>query len=56
MDLSKCSYKFYLDKDGKPVIEAGDAECQLYAIKALQGNEVTVTIAGVKAGAEPTES
>ncbi|MBA7588415.1 hypothetical protein ES708_30471 [subsurface metagenome] len=53
MDFDKCSYKFYLDEDGKPVIEASDADCQLHAIKSLQGNEVTVTIAGVKAGPEP---
>lgn len=53
MDLNKCEYKFYLDKDGKPIIEAPDAECQVYAVKALHGNEVTVTIAGVKAEPEP---
>ncbi|GAH94100.1 unnamed protein product [marine sediment metagenome] len=53
MDLNKCDYKFYLDKDGKPVIEAGNAECLLHATKALQGNEVTVTIAGVKAEPAP---
>lgn len=53
MDLNKCDYKFYLDKDGKPVIEAGSPECQVQAVKALHGNEVTVTIAGVKAEVAP---
>ncbi|MBA7713071.1 hypothetical protein ES703_122069 [subsurface metagenome] len=51
MDISKCNYKFYLDKDGKPVIEAGNPECQLIAIEALQGGDVTVKVTpkGVKA-------
>lgn len=53
MDLNKCEYKFYLDKDGKPVIEAPDIECLLHATKALQGSEVTVTIGSVKVEPEP---
>ncbi|MBA7689081.1 hypothetical protein ES703_97579 [subsurface metagenome] len=51
MEPNKCNFKFYLDKEGKPVIEAGNPECQLIAIEALQGGDVTVKVTpkGVKA-------
>ncbi|MBA7716358.1 hypothetical protein ES703_125429 [subsurface metagenome] len=55
MEPNKCKFDFYLDKDGKPVIEAGNPECQLIAIEALQGGDVTVKVTpkGVKAEPEP---
>ena len=59
---NKCKFDIYLDEDGKPVIEAGNPECQLIIIEALQSGDVTVKVKpkGVKADeplAEPvTES
>jgi len=55
MEPNKCKFDFYLDEAGKPVIEAGNPECQLIAIEALQGGDVTVKVraAGVKAEPEP---
>ncbi len=55
MELNKCEFKFYLDEAGKPVIEAGNPECQLIAIEALQGSDVTVKVTpkGVKAEETP---
>lgn len=52
---NKCKFEFYLDDAGKPVIEAGNPECQLLVIEALQSGDVTVKIKphGVVAEAEP---
>ncbi|MBA7706144.1 hypothetical protein ES703_114991 [subsurface metagenome] len=44
MEPNKCNFKFYLDKEGKPVIETGNAACQLIAVEALQGGDVTVKV------------
>lgn len=49
----KCKFEFYLDEDGKPVIEAGDPACQLLVIEALQGGDVTVKVKPKGAKAEP---
>ncbi len=62
MVANKCNFKFYLDEAGKPVIEAGNPECQLVAIEALQQADVTVkvkpkgVVAEAEPVAEPTES
>lgn len=53
MEPNKCKFDFYLDEAGKPVIEAGDPECQLLAIEALQGGDVTVKVKPKGAVAEP---
>lgn len=55
VEPNKCNFNFYLDKDGKPVIEAGNPECQLVAINALQSGDVTVKVKpkGVKAEEPP---
>jgi len=55
MEPNKCGFEFYLDEDGKPVIVAGSPECQLIAIEALQGSDVTVKVKpkGVVAEPEP---
>jgi len=52
---NKCNFDFYLDEAGKPVIEAGNPECQLIVIEALQSGDVTVKVKpkGAKAEAEP---
>ncbi|MBA7714685.1 hypothetical protein ES703_123716 [subsurface metagenome] len=52
---NKCKFDFYLDEAGKPVIEAGNPECQLLAIEALQSGDVTVKVTpkGVKAEEPP---
>jgi len=57
MEPNKCNFKFYLDPDGKPVIETGNAECQLIAVEALQGGDVTVKVTpkSVKAEEPVTE-
>lgn len=54
---NKCKYDFYLDDAGKPVIEAGNPECQLLIIEALQSGDVTVKVKpkGAKAETEPAE-
>ncbi|MBA7684982.1 hypothetical protein ES703_93395 [subsurface metagenome] len=53
MEPNKCNFKFYLDPDGKPVIETGNAECQLIAVEALQGGDVTVKVTPKSVVAEP---
>jgi len=55
MEPNKCKFDFYLDEAGKPVIEAGNPECQLLAIEALQAGDVTVKVKpkGVKAEEPP---
>ena len=50
---NKCNFKFYLDEAGKPVIEAGNPECQLLAIEALQQGDVTVKVNPKGVIAEP---
>jgi len=53
MEANKCEFKFYLDEASKPVIEAGNPECQLIAIEALQGGDVTVKVKPKGVVAEP---
>ncbi|MBA7553206.1 hypothetical protein ES705_45793 [subsurface metagenome] len=53
MEPNKCKFEFYLDEEGKPVIEAGNPECQLLVIEALQTGDVTVKVKPKGVKAEP---
>jgi len=45
---SCCSFEYYLDENGKPVVVAEDSKDQEAAMKALQEQEVKVKLNSVK--------
>jgi len=46
--FSCCSFEYYLDENGKPVLVAEDSEYQEAAMKVLQEQEVKIKLTSVK--------